>query len=59
MTVQCCCCGQIKDEMGQWKEAEHRLDEAISHSYCDACFRIELDRIQAYRSFMRGGTAAA
>lgn len=40
-------------------EPEHRPEGAISHSYCDVCFSVELERIQAYRSFMRAGSATA
>lgn len=59
MTVQCCCCGHIRNDAGDWSAPAGMLDEQISHTYCEDCFQDEMTRLVEYRAFMKQETAAA
>ena len=59
MTVQCCCCGQVRNESGEWSKPVVMPVLDVSHSYCDSCFADEVRRLAEYRAFMREEMVAA
>jgi len=59
MTVQCCCCGHIRNDAGDWSAPAGKPDELVSHTYCEECFQEELVRIAEHRAFMKQETVAA
>lgn len=56
MTVQCCCCGQVRDASGKWDKAEAAPQGAVSHSYCGTCVSELKARLKAYAPVMLGAS---
>ncbi len=59
MTVQCCCCGHIRNDAGDWSLPEGKLNDQISHTYCEDCFKEEMVRVKEYQAYMKAEVVAA
>lgn len=58
MTVQCCRCGKVRTETGNWEQPQHTA-EPVSHSYCGPCGAMERARVSAELAFYRSSVAVA
>lgn len=59
MTVQCCCCGQVRDKAGQWAHPETKPQGNITHTYCGPCYEAAKGRMKAYRAIAAGAALSA
>jgi len=59
----CSVCGKVRDDKESWMRVEayfkNSWDVDFSHGYCPDCFKIEMDKIEAYDKAEQGTPADA
>jgi DNA-binding response OmpR family regulator len=49
----CCCCKQIRDDKGYWRQVEAYIsahsEMRFSHGYCPACYEKEMEKLEQWQ----------